>query len=86
MENTYLSLATRVIGEAAYRCPVCGSPRYITDHGNHVITIHCSSAEARFWDCPRGSLAETMAKQHWDRSRQDMFLTMGDILKFVAAQ
>jgi len=36
-------------------CGICGGPMYATDHGNHEITFHCASGDARFWDFERGS-------------------------------
>lgn len=51
------------------KCPICGSRMYITDRGWHVVTYHCSSDAARFWDFPRGSHDQMVAKKHWDESR-----------------
>ncbi len=56
------------------RCVVCGADLYITDHGNHEITYHCSSLQARFWDYERGTDDQNKAKEHWDKSRQDVYL------------
>jgi hypothetical protein len=70
-----------LMDKSEYRCPVCGQKRYVTDHGNHEWTVHCSSLEARFWDFERGTLQQTMSKQHWDQSRLDMFFTADDMLK-----
>jgi hypothetical protein len=67
-----------------YKCPVCGQKRYVTDHGNHEWTVHCSSPEARFWEFERGSLAQTLARQHWDQSRLDLFFTLDDILRSLS--
>lgn len=64
-----------------FRCPVCGEKRYVTDHGNHEWTVHCSSTEARFWEYDRGTLQQTMSKQHWDQSRLDLFFSADDILR-----
>lgn len=54
-------------------CEICGSKTYITDHGNHELTFHCSSLEARFWDFERGP-EQDKSKEHWDKSRKDVFL------------
>ncbi|TDX01360.1 hypothetical protein [Dinghuibacter silviterrae] len=56
------------------KCKVCGAPLYSTDHDNHEITYHCSSPEARFWDFERGTRDQDMAKNHWDQSREEIFL------------
>jgi hypothetical protein len=55
-------------------CTVCGVVLYATDWGNSEITYHCSSAEARFWDFDRGTSEQAKAKEHWDKSRQEIFL------------
>jgi len=57
----------------ASKCVICGSPLYCTDHGNHEITYHCSSNQARFWDYERGSNEELMSKDHWDRSKLEEY-------------
>ena len=54
-------------------CKICGSHLYSTDHGNHEITYHCSSPEARFWDFERGTPEQVTSKDHWDRSRLEVF-------------
>jgi hypothetical protein len=64
-----------------FYCPVCGSERYITDQGNHEVTIHCSSPAARFWEFDRGSFAQTVAKQHWDQSKLELFQALEDALR-----
>ncbi|HVU99059.1 MAG TPA: hypothetical protein VHE34_27745 [Puia sp.] len=64
-----------------FHCPVCGNRRYVTDHGHHEWTVHCSSAEARFWDFERGTMAQRMAMQHWDQSRLELFFTVEDVLR-----
>jgi hypothetical protein len=56
------------------KCVVCGSDLYSTDHGNQEVTYHCSSTEARFWDYERGTYEQVVAKDHWDKSRQEIFL------------
>jgi hypothetical protein len=59
------------------RCGVCGAPMYATDKGNCELTYHCSSPEARFWDFDRGTAEQALAKQHWDQSIREVFLTRG---------
>jgi hypothetical protein len=66
-----------------FHCPVCGEKRYITDHGNHEWTLHCSSPEAHFWEFERGTLQLTLSKRHWDQSRLDLFFSPDDVLKNV---
>jgi hypothetical protein len=55
-------------------CTVCGSALYATDWGSFEVTYHCSSAEARFWDFDRGTPDQNKAKEHWDKSRQEVLL------------
>ena len=55
-------------------CVVCGLAMYATDFGNHEVTYHCSSPEARFWDFDRGTVGQAKAKEHWDGSRVEVFL------------
>jgi hypothetical protein len=55
-------------------CAVCGSPMYATDKNNFEVTYRCSSTEARFWDFDRGSAEQARAKEHWDKSRKEIFL------------
>ena len=57
-----------------YKCKICGSSLYSTDHGNGETTYHCSSAEARFWDFERGTAEQNRSKDHWDQSRLEVFL------------
>ena len=64
-----------VLEKKEFSCPVCGQKRYVTDHGNHEWTVHCSSPEARFWDFERGTTEQKASRQHWDQSRLDMFYT-----------
>jgi len=73
----------QIIDNQEFRCPICGSARYATDQGNHELTFHCSSAEARFWDFEKGTHEQLIARQHWDQSRRELFLSMEDVLKFV---
>jgi hypothetical protein len=54
-------------------CRVCGAFLYSTDHGNDEVTYHCSSDEATFWDFERGSSEQIKAKEHWDKSRIEVF-------------
>lgn len=56
------------------KCTVCGFGLYVTDRGNHEVTYHCSSPEARFWDFDRGTPDQHKAKEHWDRSKQEIFM------------
>ncbi|HLK29691.1 MAG TPA: hypothetical protein VKT28_14030 [Puia sp.] len=62
------------------KCKVCGACLYLTDRGNHERTYHCSSEEARFWDFERGTPAQLKAKEHWDKSRIEMFTDMSQAL------
>ena len=50
---------------------------YATDKGNHEVTYHCSSPDARFWDFDRGSARQAAAKEHWDESIHEIFLNRG---------
>jgi len=59
------------------KCPVCGAAMYPTDRNNFEITYRCSSSEARFWDYDRGTEAQKIAKDHWDRSLREVFLNRG---------
>jgi hypothetical protein len=47
---------------------------YPTDRNNFEVTYRCSSSEARFWDFDRGTLAQKIAKEHWDKSLMEVFL------------
>jgi hypothetical protein len=58
----------------AIKCTVCGLALYATDWGSYEITYHCSSPEARFWDFDRGTPDQHKAKEHWDRSKQEIFV------------
>jgi len=60
----------------AERCIVCGSELYVTDHGNHETTFHCSSSAARFWDYERGTIEQAKAKEHWDKSKMEIFVQL----------
>ena len=55
-------------------CVVCGASLYCTDHGYHEITYHCSSENARFWDYERGSAELEQAKEHWEKSKLEIFI------------
>ena len=59
------------------KCPVCGSAMYPTDRNNFEITYRCSSSEARFWDYDRGTEAQKVSKDHWDKSLREVFLNRG---------
>jgi hypothetical protein len=59
--------------QSPIKCTVCGLALYATDWGSYEITYHCSSAEARFWDFDRGTPDQAKAKEHWDRSRTEVF-------------
>jgi hypothetical protein len=54
---------------------------YPTDRNNFEITYRCSSPEARFWDFDRGTRAQAQAKEHWDRSLREVFLTAPYVAK-----
>ncbi|WP_431215988.1 hypothetical protein ACQ86N_15855 [Puia sp. P3] len=66
-----------------FKCRICGASKYVTDQGNHELTFHCSSTEARFWDFERGSNEQLKAKQHWDQSKQELFLSATDVMRLV---
>ena len=57
------------------KCNICGCDLYVTDHGNHEMTYHCSSESARFWDYERGTIEQSKAKEHWDKSRMEIFFS-----------
>ncbi|MBS1605548.1 MAG: hypothetical protein JST42_22985 [Bacteroidetes bacterium] len=78
MTNEYIET---LLDRKEYHCPVCGERRYVTDNGNHEWTVHCSSVQARFWDFERGTMAQTVARQHWDQSRLELFFTMEELLR-----
>jgi hypothetical protein len=59
------------------KCPVCGETMYPTDRNNFEITYRCSSPEARFWDFDRGTEAQKVSKEHWDKSLREVFLNRG---------
>jgi hypothetical protein len=54
------------------KCILCGYPLYNTDQCLSETSYHCSSSEARFWDFERGTVEQTKAKEHWDRSLQEV--------------
>ncbi|HEX9510708.1 MAG TPA: hypothetical protein VF939_09500 [Puia sp.] len=56
------------------KCTVCGLALYATDWGSYEVTYHCSSAEARFWDFDRGTPDQAKAKEHWDKSKQEVLV------------
>ena len=57
------------------KCRDCGAFLYSTDHGNHEVTYHCSSADVRFWDFERGSPEQIKAKEHCDNSKIELFFS-----------
>jgi hypothetical protein len=65
-----------ISGPSPNICVVCGEELYVTDHGNHEFTYHCSSGAARFWDFDRGTIEQVKAKEHWDKSRIEIFEQM----------
>ena len=67
-------------------CRVCEAPMYVTDHGNHEATFHCSSEDARFWDYDRGTEEQIKAKEHWDKSRHEVYPNPEDALKIVSGK
>jgi hypothetical protein len=81
MDSQYADFIKELLRKPEFHCPVCGTERHVTDQGNHEVTVHCSSSDAKFWEFDRGSLAQTVAKQHWDQSRLELFLTMEDVLR-----
>jgi hypothetical protein len=83
MESEYVDFIKELLKKPEFQCPVCGTERYVTDQGNHEVTIHCSSPEAKFWDFDRGTLAQSAAKQHWDQSKLELFLALEDVLRTV---
>jgi hypothetical protein len=54
------------------KCTICGSSLYNTDQCLSEFSYHCSSEEARFWDYDRGTVDQIQAKDHWDKSRQEI--------------
>ncbi|HCL82780.1 MAG TPA: hypothetical protein DIC22_02340 [Chitinophagaceae bacterium] len=54
-------------------CVVCGFPLYSTDGCSRETTYHCSSKEARFWEYERGTRELLKAKEHWDKSKKEIF-------------
>jgi len=83
MSNDNLELGKKIVQDPEFKCPLCGSVMYMTDYGNHELTFHCSSAEARFWDFERGTTAQLISKLHWDQSKRDVFPNMEDAMNFV---
>lgn len=43
MNNELQKFVGQIIEENEFKCPVCGSARYVTDQGNHEFTFDCSS-------------------------------------------
>ena len=56
-----------------FKCSICESRMYITDHCYREVILHCSSDEARFWDYNRGSKDQMDAKEHWDKSILEVY-------------
>jgi Zn-finger protein len=56
-----------------FKCSICGEPLYPTDSCNMETTFHCSSSGARFWDFERGSIEQFKAKEHWEKSRIEIY-------------
>ena len=50
MDSEYAGFIEELLKKPEFQCPVCGKGRYVTDHGNHEVTIHCSSSDAKFWE------------------------------------
>jgi hypothetical protein len=67
-------------------CRVCEAPMYVTDHGNHEVTFHCSSEHARFWDYDRGTEDQMKAKEHWDKSRHEVYPNLADAMTVVSGK
>ena len=54
------------------KCIICGNALYNTDRCLNEFSYHCSSSEARFWDFERGTTEQLEAKDHWDKSKQEI--------------
>lgn len=48
-----------------YRCALCGEYLYKTDGGGKIVTLQCSSEEAKFWNFDRGSDAQKISHEHF---------------------
>ncbi|MBS1661006.1 MAG: hypothetical protein JST68_08145 [Bacteroidetes bacterium] len=83
MDVDHLDLFYKVLQKLSYSCPLCGAPLYVTNYGNYEAILHCSSDEARFWNFERGTQEQIAAKQHWDQSRKELFLTKEDITEYL---
>ena len=83
MDVDHLELFYKVLQKLSYNCSICGSALYVTNYGNYEAILHCSSDLARFWNFARGTPEQIVAKQHWDRSRKELFLTKEDILNYL---
>jgi hypothetical protein len=77
MQSLKESMGELPIAAGPMKCPVCGSAMYPTDRNNFEITFRCSSSEARFWDYDRGTEAQKVSKDHWDKSLREVFLNRG---------
>lgn len=51
-----------------YRCSLCKEYLYKTDGGGHVVILQCSSEEAKFWNFDRGSEAQRIGHEHFNKS------------------
>jgi hypothetical protein len=83
MKNRYSKLINSLLKKHKYNCPVCGSTRYITYCRDQELIIHCSSARAKFWNFAVKTRAHMVAKQHWDQSKLELFVTLDDVLEWV---
>jgi hypothetical protein len=78
-DKTKFFVMAQKIFHPTLKCRICGNRMYITDHGYHELTYHCFSYQARFWDYERGCLEQFGAKEHWDKSKTEIFLDNRDI-------
>jgi len=83
MDVDHIELFYKVLQKLSYNCSVCGAALYVTNYGNYEAILHCSSDAARFWNFDRGTAGQAAAKQHWDHSRKELFLTKEDILEYL---
>jgi hypothetical protein len=83
MDVDHLDLFYKVLQKLSYNCPICGAELYVTNYGNYEAILHCSSDAARFWNFERGTPEQIGAKQHWDQSRKELFLTKDDITEYL---
>ena len=83
MDVDHIELFYKVLQKLSYNCSVCGAALYVTNYGNYEAILHCSSDAARFWNFDRRTAGQVEAKQHWDHSRKELFLTKEDILEYL---